>query len=60
MNKKRYIKPFANVKEAMAEELLTKISSTESLDGTFYGGTTYEGGTEADSRTFQHKSVWDD
>ncbi|MBQ7472432.1 MAG: hypothetical protein IJS97_08435 [Prevotella sp.] len=60
MNKKRYIKPFAKVKEAMAEELLTKISATESLQGTTYGGTSYQGGTEADSRLYEHKSVWDD
>ncbi|MBQ7471004.1 MAG: hypothetical protein IJS97_01050 [Prevotella sp.] len=58
--KKRYIKPIARVKEAMAEELLTKLSSNSSLDNTHYGGTGYEGGIEADARSFEHKSVWDD
>lgn len=57
--KKKYIKPFANMKEAMAEELLTKISTT-TLDGTTYGGSDYEEGTEADARLYEHKSVWDD
>ena len=59
MNKKRYIQPLANVKEAMAEELLTKIS-TPVLDETNYGGTDYQEGTEADARLYEHKSVWDD
>ncbi len=57
--KKKYIKPFANMKEAMAEELLTKIS-TSALDGTNYGGTDYQEGTEADARLYEHKSVWDE
>ena len=60
MNKKRYIKPIAHVKEAMAEELLTKLSSNSSLEDTHYGGSGYESGTEADARSFEHKSVWDD
>lgn len=60
MSKKRYIQPLVNVKEAMAEELLTKISTTTTLDGTTYGGSDYGENTEADARLYEHKSVWDD
>ncbi len=60
MNKRRYIQPLVNVKEAMAEELLTKISTTTSLDGTTYGGSIYDDDIEADARLYEHKSVWDE
>lgn len=60
MNKKRYIQPLARVKEAMAEELLVNLSANQTLDGTKFGGTSYGDGIEADSRLYEHKSVWDD
>lgn len=55
--KKKYIKPLANMKEAMGEDIMTKVSvplydTPADPDG--------EMESREDNNFIQHKSVWDD
>jgi hypothetical protein len=57
MEKKNYIVPAITVNEFDAEAYLLSVSSTESLEGTKFGGDAKEGGMEADSKD---RNSWDE
>ena len=56
MNKRKYIVPSVTVSEFDSEVLMSSVSSSETLDGTEWGGDS-EGGKDAD---IKERDPWND